>query len=680
MRNVNECLVNSGDCDPLTTCTNTPGAFTCSACPPGYTGDGATGCVAEVCTGDPGTQCPCVKVNPSGDDALGTTSHGLSPFASVQAAIDFAAAYPEVATNVCVAAGAACGASHSYPGPTGADLTMRDGIGVYGAYESTTWGRCALSTTTLSPTTATGVLFGSGITQATTLDGFTIELLDAATTTGVTVNGASGVTLNDLVVTDVNLVQSASRFGVDVLNGGDATLTQCDVRLLSLEGWNAVGVRSAQSRVTVSQSSVAEYIEIGPVVGIELSDSPGSLIEGSSITVTRDTDTDGEYSAVGAQIGGDADGVSVEGMTITLNAGDSSTGIELYGTGSVALSNNAIKVTGYGGYLDGIGASGGQLAIENNQVLINVVGAGTTAQVDETGISCSGSCTILDNDVQIEHSNNTIGNAGTSMGIYCQGCDEVSGNSAGLLGGNYPYTIGGPRSTYYNAIGMSLGAALIDRNSIDLGWADTGVGLITSGSRVQNNFISGRSAPTSAPGNPNPIDLPSKSYGLQAGPNTDIHSNTISSGVCTGDNAAIRLSGSGSTVRNNILTGCAYNLLEQNASSDPAALENNDFVGPSYEDEGTTLLSSVAAINALSGAASNFSGVCSTQAPWPCLNTGTTTQAPSYDFNGKARDSMPERRRGGVERPLCRADVRRARDVRTAGCLHLRRRVHPGPE
>src|SRR5690242_10499049 len=34
-----------GGCDSLTTCTNLPGSFTCSLCPPGYRGDATRGCV-----------------------------------------------------------------------------------------------------------------------------------------------------------------------------------------------------------------------------------------------------------------------------------------------------------------------------------------------------------------------------------------------------------------------------------------------------------------------------------------------------------------------------------------------------------------------------------------------------------------------------------------------------------
>jgi hypothetical protein len=42
---INECAMNNGGCDPLTTCTNTVGSRTCGACPAGYSGTGQTGCV-----------------------------------------------------------------------------------------------------------------------------------------------------------------------------------------------------------------------------------------------------------------------------------------------------------------------------------------------------------------------------------------------------------------------------------------------------------------------------------------------------------------------------------------------------------------------------------------------------------------------------------------------------------
>ena len=42
---INECTTSNGGCDALTTCTNTIGSHICGACPTGYVGTGATGCV-----------------------------------------------------------------------------------------------------------------------------------------------------------------------------------------------------------------------------------------------------------------------------------------------------------------------------------------------------------------------------------------------------------------------------------------------------------------------------------------------------------------------------------------------------------------------------------------------------------------------------------------------------------
>lgn len=42
---IHECQSHNGGCDPLTTCTNLPGSFSCGNCPSGYTGTGLGGCI-----------------------------------------------------------------------------------------------------------------------------------------------------------------------------------------------------------------------------------------------------------------------------------------------------------------------------------------------------------------------------------------------------------------------------------------------------------------------------------------------------------------------------------------------------------------------------------------------------------------------------------------------------------
>jgi hypothetical protein len=53
---INECQANSGGCDALTSCSNTPGGFECGPCPAGFSGDGASGCqdIDECATNDGG--------------------------------------------------------------------------------------------------------------------------------------------------------------------------------------------------------------------------------------------------------------------------------------------------------------------------------------------------------------------------------------------------------------------------------------------------------------------------------------------------------------------------------------------------------------------------------------------------------------------------------------------------
>jgi alpha-tubulin suppressor-like RCC1 family protein len=61
---VDECAVANGDCDALTTCTNTVGSRACGPCPPGYAGTGRTACVDYCATNNGGCDplASCVSV------------------------------------------------------------------------------------------------------------------------------------------------------------------------------------------------------------------------------------------------------------------------------------------------------------------------------------------------------------------------------------------------------------------------------------------------------------------------------------------------------------------------------------------------------------------------------------------------------------------------------------------
>jgi hypothetical protein len=247
-----------------------------------------------------------------------------------------------------------------------------------------------------------------------------------------------------------------------------------------------------------------------------------------------------------------------------------------------------------------------------------------------------GSCTIRQNDVRVEHTATTAGAAGTSVGINCSGCDEISRNEVRVLAGADPYALGGIRDARYEGFGIDAGSSnvLIDRNVVSVGCADDAIGVWATGARVQNNLIQGRDCAASD-------DLPVFSNGLVAGSGSDIHSNTIASGTCTGDDAAVFLNDGGARLRNNILGSCGFDVEEPNGNRDASVLANNDFSGPSYRDGGTTLTTMVD-INALAGAAANFSADCSGAPPTPCSNTGTPAGAPAYDIDGDPRGNPPD--------------------------------------
>jgi hypothetical protein len=601
----------------------------------GSAGNAGVGGGGSACPG--GAACFCVKVTPSGDDVTAVASNGASAFRTVQAAIDFAAANPGVAPDVCVAAGASCGDSAAYPGPSAEDLRMRDGVDVFGAYESTTWGRCSTSSTVLVPATATGVLFGADVLGATELDGFTIRIFNAPTTVGVTIDGASGARLDDVLVTDAYAYDAGNTYGVDVKNGGGVTIHATEIRIMrSRAAWDAesIGVRVVGGRVDIEDSNLFGYVEAGRAIGVRLEASPASSIVESSVTITGRWGGDGEFPAWGVHTSGDSNGLLLSGLVVDMAAGDVVAGIELAGTGDGVIRGTEIEVVGGGSTVDGIRiGAGADVLVQDNQVTADFSNWRTAARGDITGIHCDGTCTVLDNQIEVDHSDTTIGDAGGSFGIACTGCDEVSGNEVSLLGGN----LGGYRIAYYEAVGIDVGAggAFLNGNDVDVGCADVATGVIATNSRIQNNFITGRVCSFRD-------DLPSYTRGLVAGSGSDIHSNSISSGSCVGENdAAVLLTGTGAKLRNNILGGCGLNVRESGAGRDPAVIENNDFLGPSYAD-GPTLLTTLAQINALSGATANFSAPCTTASPWPCIDTGTATEAPVYDAAGTPRDSIPD--------------------------------------
>jgi len=316
-------------------------AGSAGACVPQAPSTNVDGCndVDDDCDGAVDEDCgDCVHVAPNGVDAQALGDGGITPFGSIQAAVDFAA--EQGRPRVCVAAGPVCGSTGTYS--QAGDLVMADGVSVLANYRSDAWSRCGNSTTRLVATSPLGVQFPSSVATTTVLDGFTIERFAAPTTAGVTVSGARGVVLANLVIAGGPLVEQS--YGVNVVDGGDATVVRSNI-----DGGRAsvlaVGVRSVGSRV-VLEDNCTNYVngrcavncasafrdwwlnasrascsiraqsqvdDPGAGVGVLLEGSPGSRIDRSSIQAATDTLNAGAFAV---DVVGEATGTLIRASTV----------------------------------------------------------------------------------------------------------------------------------------------------------------------------------------------------------------------------------------------------------------------------------------------------------------------------------------------------------------------------
>jgi len=188
--------------------------------------------IDEVCAAD------CLVVAPNGDDAEADGSL-TKPFATMVAAMALANAQDAGAPKrVCVAGGNSCSDSHVYP--LDAPLVMVSGGSVQGNYALSSAGLsyCTISqppTTTMQfVASEQGVVFDQSVTLPTELSGFVIQRYSPASSAAVSgpisavqVNGAVGVTLSGLFVTDAPAADTT--YGVDVESGGQATLVASEI-------------------------------------------------------------------------------------------------------------------------------------------------------------------------------------------------------------------------------------------------------------------------------------------------------------------------------------------------------------------------------------------------------------------------------------------------------------------
>jgi hypothetical protein len=668
-----------------------------TACTPGtgMANDSLCNMMDDDCDRLVDEDCTCVRVTTTGNDATG---NGTSmPFRTIQAAINHAVATPAGPQIVCVAEGAACGASATYA----ADVVMANGVSVYGRYESTTWTRCTTGSTIITPTSALGVQFGSAINTATALGGFTVNRATASTTSAVTVDGATHVALVQITVNNTPTVTSS--YGINLINGAAATITQCVI-------WGgfgtseSIGVRSVMSTPTITNNCASldatgrcnqfcgptnpairgggQFTAGGPAgpgVGdswaVLLDRSPGALVETTALCGNS-----GDRGAT-LRVIGDATGTIVRTSNMNAFGGSmDSHGIWLEDCGGAApwiVSNHMIQATGTSQTtrVDGIRSIGDCHPVIDSNVSISGGGEGNTSNAIGVycGINGTGTasrCAILDNAYI---GGSSAGFPPSATGVRCDdgGCLRIERNHINGRGGD-------------DSWGLWLGVTgtFVDRNWIAGGCSsNSATGIYSAGSfaRIQNNFVHGYDGAVCT-GNPLQLGAVHTSIGIDvvAFPSSnelDVNGNTFEAHPATNSAAGcsaigLRLEAMMGTTpmahgvyRNDIFhaTGCTaaaaggnFVVREEGASTDPRIFTYDD-LDPSgsavlYYDEGTTALSSAAMVNALTDAI--FGNVLAAdpmfvtyptdlhiQAASMCDNAGTPTGTAGYDYDGDVRST-----------------------------------------
>lgn len=535
--------------------------------------DNCNGMIDEGCVA--GCLVVCAKCG-SGTDATPADGSVEHPFATIEAALS-AGSRVDGGTQkrICVVGGATCRESTLYPmsGP----LKMMDGLIIQGAYAITESGLEYCGVPTVRPRTTLVFASSEGV------------IFDQAV--------VAGAELSSLVIE------------INPPTGSESPATT----------GTAVAIKGGRN-VTLSRVFVTEGFAANNTYGVAITAGGQATITGSSISSGQ-----GRASAVGVYVNG----------------------------GTLDMRNNCDRI------VDGRCASycddgGAMLGAHGYSAASATEAPAQSSAIFVTGTS---SAALVGNMFCAGTSNASSDQspAGVSA-VRCEGtgCTTVSGNV--VAGGDGPVAVG---------IALVGASPLVERNLVEGGCGDgatTGVWAQGSSSRVQNNLIFGGQCPGSGASSFHGLHLI-----LNAATDApNVHSNDIEPLAVHGDCQSVgvlveRASGAGSltsgVLRNNIISAgtCGRALaVSEGAGASLQSLQNNDLYAPTRTAGEQAILyrhgavdaTTAAQVNAIALAAGNVSsdpGYASyprdlhLTAASPCVDQGTTAEAPTTDVDGRGR-------------------------------------------
>jgi hypothetical protein len=545
----------------------------------------------------------------------------------VQPAIDFAYSTPSAPKHVCIATGPTCvaGATATYPGPSGAPLTMRNGVHVTGRYETTGWTRCRNGVdvkTILQPTTSHGLLFPSSIVSRTIAFGLHVDRAVFPTSAAITVDGAKNVLLASVVGSGPSATNHS--YGVNVVNGAEVQLLQSGAYggAASVE---SIGLRVVGARALLEESGAGAGGSglLGTGIAVLFDSAPGSRISGSSAYASGGGI---QSEAFGVVVIGDATGVVIDHSTVTgfhprtyENYG--AVGVATYDCGDSAPWITTSSITSNGrfadeGYSYAIHADACSPSIDQNVSIraFREGGSNFGSAFTAYGVVCenagtSKGCTVAGSNI----SGDTWG-PGRVVNVSCSSCARVSRNTilGRLRGSQFELPTGAMdcQSTRCGRVveGIS-GGRYVDANDVVAGCSLRSVG-ISGGNRVRGNRVRGHTIDDCMRSGPSPSDplIPSSTGELGVAGGLYYEDNSVV--VAASGYQYIETSGTFTAAHASgyVYLGNAFGVWDDPTDTvfiegtTPRRFERNNLSGSAglyYDAETATTLTTAAQINAL---------------------------------------------------------------------------------